>query len=333
MSGTTEVKHAHFKVPRGLPGSNAIENDEAVAAYLGAVDSALTSAFYDRLQIGHIGVEKPNPVNGLLYIGSGTGTLPDSPIMGIKVKLDTPTGGRRDGIQSNVKVTPDAGSGSVRGMLSRVDLADSDGLTGDTVALWGDAWITGNSSRGAWGGNIYVSIRDDVDYKGNAHGLEVGFENRGIRDNIGGGLLVVGKGITNKAAFGIKISSDPLMGGAGTFKTNLLMATSSAPSENYIWIGNAINNTPSGAPVFQVKADGKIGINALATQDNLSVGGTIRFGETSASVRLIAGVGSPEGVVVASRGSIYLDVSGAAGTTLYVKTSGLNTSNTGWTAK
>lgn len=39
MSGTTEVKHAHFKVPRGLPGVNAIENDEAVATYLRGEDT------------------------------------------------------------------------------------------------------------------------------------------------------------------------------------------------------------------------------------------------------------------------------------------------------
>lgn len=39
MSGTVEVKHAHFKVPRGLPGVNAVENDTAVAAYVAAVDS------------------------------------------------------------------------------------------------------------------------------------------------------------------------------------------------------------------------------------------------------------------------------------------------------
>lgn len=39
MSGTVEVKHAHFKIPRGLPGVNGVENDEAMALLLGASDS------------------------------------------------------------------------------------------------------------------------------------------------------------------------------------------------------------------------------------------------------------------------------------------------------
>jgi len=43
------------------------------------------------------------------------------------------------------------------------------------------------------------------------------------------------------------------------------------------------------------------------------------------------GSGSPEGVVVAPVGSLYLRTDGGTSTTLYVKTSG--TGNTGWTAK
>lgn len=43
------------------------------------------------------------------------------------------------------------------------------------------------------------------------------------------------------------------------------------------------------------------------------------------------GTGSPEGVVTASVGSMYTDVAGGAGTTLYVKESG--SGNTGWVAK
>jgi len=46
---------------------------------------------------------------------------------------------------------------------------------------------------------------------------------------------------------------------------------------------------------------------------------------------LFAGTGSPEGVITAAVGSLYVNKSGGASTTLYVKTSG--TGNTGWTAK
>lgn len=49
------------------------------------------------------------------------------------------------------------------------------------------------------------------------------------------------------------------------------------------------------------------------------------------TVRAFKGYGSPESVVSASVGSIYLRLDGGATTTLYVKTSG--TGATGWTAK
>ena len=43
------------------------------------------------------------------------------------------------------------------------------------------------------------------------------------------------------------------------------------------------------------------------------------------------GEGSPEGVVTASVGTLYLREDGGANTTLYIKESG--TGNTGWVAK
>lgn len=44
------------------------------------------------------------------------------------------------------------------------------------------------------------------------------------------------------------------------------------------------------------------------------------------------GTGSPQGVVVADIGCQYINLSGGASTTLWVKESGNNT-NTGWVAK
>lgn len=43
------------------------------------------------------------------------------------------------------------------------------------------------------------------------------------------------------------------------------------------------------------------------------------------------GTGTPEAVVTAPPGTLYVNLSGGAGTTLYVKESG--TGNTGWVAK
>lgn len=47
---------------------------------------------------------------------------------------------------------------------------------------------------------------------------------------------------------------------------------------------------------------------------------------------VLTGEGSPQGVVVAKVGRLYTRTDGGAGTTLYVKESGNNTS-TGWVAK
>ena len=47
---------------------------------------------------------------------------------------------------------------------------------------------------------------------------------------------------------------------------------------------------------------------------------------------ILTGTGSPETVVAADPGTLYLDLAGGAGVTLYVKESGVAT-NTGWVAK
>jgi hypothetical protein len=52
--------------------------------------------------------------------------------------------------------------------------------------------------------------------------------------------------------------------------------------------------------------------------------------EIAASVTIRSGTGSPEGVVTAVVGSLYLRTNGAGGTTAYIKESGAG--NTGWTA-
>lgn len=46
--------------------------------------------------------------------------------------------------------------------------------------------------------------------------------------------------------------------------------------------------------------------------------------------RILEGLGSPEGLVTADRGAIYMNQSGAPGTLIYCKTT--DGSNTGWVA-
>ena len=55
------------------------------------------------------------------------------------------------------------------------------------------------------------------------------------------------------------------------------------------------------------------------------------LGGSAALTRIKGGTGSPETVVTAPIGSLYLRTDGGAGTTLYVKESG--TGNTGWIGK
>jgi hypothetical protein len=66
-------------------------------------------------------------------------------------------------------------------------------------------------------------------------------------------------------------------------------------------------------------------------RDLIQLGSTakVRFG--SAGPFISQGTGTPEGVVTAPMGSLFLRTDGGASTTLYVKTSGAG--NTGWTAK
>jgi hypothetical protein len=60
-------------------------------------------------------------------------------------------------------------------------------------------------------------------------------------------------------------------------------------------------------------------------------GGSTVGAITIGGVSFSSGSGSPEGVLTAVVGSVYLRLDGSTSTTLYVKTSG--TGNTGWTAK
>ena len=89
-----------------------------------------------------------------------------------------------------------------------------------------------------------------------------------------------------------------------------------------------IQNT-AGADKLWVNGDGTI---ISATNGYFETG--IRFSTSSGTFQdygMFVGTGSPETVVTAGMGSLYLNKSGGAGTTLYVKQSG--SGNTGWIGK
>ena len=73
-------------------------------------------------------------------------------------------------------------------------------------------------------------------------------------------------------------------------------------------------------------------VNLLQTQvESLQAAPVVQATEV-VPVSILAGTGSPNTVVVGYIGDLYLNLSGGASTTLYVKESGAGT-NTGWVAK
>ena len=99
-------------------------------------------------------------------------------------------------------------------------------------------------------------------------------------------------------------------------------------------IDSLTNPSPGGALTSPSHAgqhtDANDAIEAIETELGTNPSGT--FTTVAAAVGLLrSGTGSPEGVVTAGVGTIYLRTDGGVSTTLYVETSGAG--NTGWTAK
>ena len=78
-----------------------------------------------------------------------------------------------------------------------------------------------------------------------------------------------------------------------------------------------------GTPIKITRSTGKITLGDVGTAAGIEFG--------SSGPRIMVGTGSPESVVTAPVGSLWLRTNGGASTTLYVKESG--TGNTGWIAK
>jgi hypothetical protein len=83
-----------------------------------------------------------------------------------------------------------------------------------------------------------------------------------------------------------------------------------------------------GRLVFETTPDGS---NLPVERMRIRNDGAIILGTGGTGPQIRFGAGSPEGVVTAPPGSLYLNTSGGAGTSLYVKESG--SGNTGWVGK
>jgi hypothetical protein len=81
-----------------------------------------------------------------------------------------------------------------------------------------------------------------------------------------------------------------------------------------------------------VKATGLTATGPVSGTNITASGAVVAASITVGTAQILVGTGTPEGVVSAIVGSLYLNLSGGSGTTLYVKESGSN-GNTGWVGK
>jgi hypothetical protein len=98
----------------------------------------------------------------------------------------------------------------------------------------------------------------------------------------------------------------------------------------------ALAGTGGGAWKWSIEGTGlTVGTNVIFANNVLASGEGLKSNFLDQANNLIfkyAGIGTPNGVITGSIGSIFINTAGGAGTTLYVKESGTNT-NTGWVGK
>lgn len=127
----------------------------------------------------------------------------------------------------------------------------------------------------------------------------------------------------------------------GTGTDGVFIASNYGSSDDPIFVGLAAGTSlaadPATAYRVAISANYYKGKQTTDTELRLRLdhqNGRVELGTggTAFLTSIRRGTGSPEGVVTANPGSLFLRTDGGAGTTLYVKESGLNT-NTGWVAK
>lgn len=155
-------------------------------------------------------------------------------------------------------------------------------------------------------------------------------------------LVLAGTTVTNATAF---LNYLPTIAGTCTNYTGFELdsPTGGGTVATYIGVhadlnlsGLTITNAAFGAVLGGGTTPGSAGIFLNSGAGNVNTGAIV-WGVGGAGPGAIingiyTGIGSPNGVVPANPGSLYLNQSGGANTTLYVKESGSAT-NTGWAAK
>ena len=187
--------------------------------------------------------------------------------------------------------------------------SDYDGITPavsrDVVGIDSRGIIAaGNSYGRAWGANFWGRIDPTGD--GQVNGIEVAISNNGT-------AVKPATGSGNYWKTGVKIVA---LGGTGTAAISIEHQAGTWYAALYCKQNDLTNDVDSSF----------LELNGWWRVDR---NGVMYLGSAKCLVQ--TGTGTPEGVVTAPVGSLFLRTDGGATTTLYVKTSG--TGNTGWTAK
>lgn len=209
--------------------------------------------------------------------------------------------------------------GVVRSIQTQIGILDmnavgspSYGFVGvSTVGANGDAYYAGQSGSGTWDNILRAPNAVRIDNKGNYYAPTTEWAQ-------GSWTIVRSAGTNGSTQFSHR--------GTGALFFH-------AP-EGVIQFGtnNAIHwEFVSTGALRPLNTNTVAGIGDVDRRVNL-VTKQINLGTSSTNGVLIqSGTGSPEGVLTARQGSLYLRMDGGAGTSMYVKESG--TGNTGWTAK
>jgi hypothetical protein len=197
------------------------------------------------------------------------------------------------------------------------------------------------------GGDVWLALNNALTWRGNngatypvasTVAINSFVAAQGISASTAGAVL----GVTQTTGAGTCIVATQSATGTGSgisVDLNNTSSTATAVRITNLGTGDCLkvedSATPDATP-FAISATGRVGVGVAADASaaiNIDSGG-IKLNNAGATLSATISVGSnsPEGVVTANPGSLYLNLVGGAGVTLYVKESGTAT-NTGWVAK
>ncbi len=293
-SGNFAGGNASSVSPTSIVELNPGSGGSASSGAAGRDGGVLLSAPVVRATSGSAGAGSSGTGRG----GAGGGILGNTGSPGI-VKIIAGTGG--------------AASGNSNGGAGGNVLVSSGNAA--LFLLAGNGGAAGAGGNGGAGGSVNGSL---VKLSGGNGGAGSAASAGGNSGSINGSVISVatgsggdaGSGANENGGAGGSGGSLTITGGNGGIGSGGVAGGAGGAGGSITLNGSSASGTTAGA------AGGLINLSAIGT---------------SAAPNILNGNGSPESVVSAPKGSLFLRMDGGANTTLYVKESG--TGNTGWVAK